>query len=57
MYIWLVIMALADNFRRRDNSGFAKAFWMIFIILLPVIGVISYFISRPDTAGERLLSS
>jgi hypothetical protein len=56
MYIWVVIMALTDNFRRRDHSGLAKAVWMIFIILLPVLGVISYFITRPDTADQTLAS-
>ena len=52
MYIWVVIMALTDNFRRRDHSGLAKAAWTVFIICLPILGVLTYMIVRPATAGE-----
>jgi Phospholipase_D-nuclease N-terminal len=54
MYVWVVIMTLADNFRRRDQSGWAKAAWTIFIIFLPLLGVLSYMIARPSTADELL---
>ena len=57
MYIWVVIMALADNFRRRDHSGFAKAAWLIFIIIVPLIGLCSYLIVRPETADEGMVGS
>jgi hypothetical protein len=47
IWIWLLILVLTDNFRRRDHSGWAKAFWTIFVIFLPLLGVIVYMIARP----------
>jgi hypothetical protein len=55
MYIYVIFLALADNFRRKDHSGGAKAGWTIFIIFLPLIGVLSYMIVRPSTADEDIL--
>ena len=54
-YIWVVIMVLADNFRRPDHSGLAKAGWTVFIIFLPLLGVLSYMITRPATSDEGLV--
>jgi Phospholipase_D-nuclease N-terminal len=51
-WIWVLILALTDNFRRRDHSGGAKALWTLFIIFLPLLGVLSYMIARPS-ADER----
>jgi len=47
IWIWLLIMVLADNFRRTDHSGVAKAGWTLFVIFLPLIGVLVYMISAP----------
>ena len=47
IWIWLLIMVLADNFGRRDHSGWAKAGWTLFVIFLPLIGVLTYMIARP----------
>ena len=47
IWIWLLIMVLADNFRRTDHSGWAKAGWTLFVIALPLIGVLVYMISQP----------
>ncbi len=47
MWISIVIMVFLDNFRRTDHSGFAKAMWTIFIVFLPVLGVLAYMISKP----------
>jgi hypothetical protein len=47
IWIWLLILVLSDNFRRRDHSGFAKAMWTLFVIFLPLLGVLVYMISRP----------
>jgi Phospholipase_D-nuclease N-terminal len=46
---WLTIlfMVLADNFRRPDHSGWAKAGWTVFVIFLPLIGVLVYIGTRP----------
>ena len=42
-----VIWAFVDNFRRRDHSGWAKAGWAFFILILPLIGMLVYLIARP----------
>jgi hypothetical protein len=47
IWIWLLIMVLSDNFRRRDHSGWAKAGWTLFVIFLPLLGVLVYMIARP----------
>jgi uncharacterized membrane protein len=52
IWVWLVIMALMDNFRRDDHSGFAKAFWTIFIILVPILAVLIYFMVRPKMTEQ-----
>jgi hypothetical protein len=47
IWIWLLILVLGDNFRRRDHSGMAKAGWTLFVIFLPLLGVLVYMIARP----------
>ena len=42
-----VIWAFVDNFRRRDHSGWAKAGWAFFILMLPLLGMLVYLIARP----------
>jgi membrane protein implicated in regulation of membrane protease activity len=44
--IWLVIAIFADIFRSPDLSGWAKALWVLFVIVLPFLGVFSYLIVR-----------
>ena len=51
IWIWLLIMVLADVFSRRDLSGWAKAGWTLFVIFLPLIGVLTYMVARPAEAG------
>jgi hypothetical protein len=48
IFIYLLILVLADNFRRSDHSGLAKAGWTIFVIFVPLIGVLVYMIARPS---------
>jgi hypothetical protein len=50
IFIWLLIMVLADNFHRHDHSGWAKAGWTLFVIFVPLIGVLTYMIVRPPAA-------
>jgi Phospholipase_D-nuclease N-terminal len=45
IWIWLLIMVLADVFRRPDLSGWAKAGWTCFVIFLPLLGVLVYMIA------------
>ena len=52
MYIWIVIMVLADNFRRNDHGGGAKVGWTLFIIFLPLLGVLVYMIARPKMTEQ-----
>ena len=51
IWFWLLIRIFADIFRRHDLSGFPKVLWMIFIIILPFIGVFIYLIMN---AGEMV---
>ena len=47
IFIYLLILVLADNFRRSDHSGWAKAGWTLFVIFVPLLGVLVYMIARP----------
>ena len=47
LVVFTVIWAFIDNFRRHDHSGWAKAVWMLVIILLPLLGTFIYLIARP----------
>ena len=53
LWIFIVIWCFIDNFRRRDHHGVAKALWFVFIVFVPVIGVIAYIIARPPTADLK----
>jgi signal transduction histidine kinase len=52
---WLFILfrIIADVFRRHDTSGFGKAMWLIFVIVLPFLGVLIYLIANGDEMGKR----
>jgi quinol-cytochrome oxidoreductase complex cytochrome b subunit len=47
LWIFIVIWVFIDDFRRPDHGGWAKALWVLFIVFVPVIGVLSYIIARP----------
>ncbi|MBV8952569.1 MAG: PLDc N-terminal domain-containing protein [Solirubrobacterales bacterium] len=53
LFIWVAIIAFTDLFRRRDISGWGKAAWVIFIVLIPWIGVLAYLIFNHDGMAER----
>ena len=53
VWIWMMIVILTDVFRRRDIGGWAKAAWIVFMIVLPFIGVLSYLIAQHDGMAER----
>ena len=46
IWIWVLISVLIDVFRSHDLSGIAKALWLVFIVFLPVLGVLVYLIAR-----------
>ena len=52
-WIWILILILSDVFRRRDLSGWGKAAWTFFVIVLPFLGVLIYLIAESDGMAER----
>ena len=52
-WIWIAITVLIDLFRRRDLSGWAKALWVVFVIVLPFLGVLAYLLIYHDGMAER----
>ena len=56
MWIFVVISVFMDNFRRNDHGGWDKALWTLFIVFLPIIGVLAYTVARPrETEQDREL--
>ena len=53
IWIWLLIMVFADIFRDHKMSGWAKAAWIIFVVILPYLGVFVYLIARGGSMHER----
>ena len=53
IWIWILISILTDVFRRHDLSGFGKAAWTIFVVVLPFLGVLVYMISQSKGMAER----
>ena len=53
IWFWLLITVFSDLFRRHDTSGFAKVLWIIFVILLPFLGVFIYLIAEHDGMTKR----
>ena len=55
IWIWLLIIVFSDIFRSHDLSGWAKALWIIFIIVVPYLGVLVYLIARGHKMQEHSL--
>ncbi|HEV2980774.1 MAG TPA: PLDc N-terminal domain-containing protein [Solirubrobacteraceae bacterium] len=53
IWIWIVITVLIDVFRRTELSGWAKAGWTVFVIVLPFIGVLVYLVTNGTGMSER----
>jgi Short C-terminal domain/Phospholipase_D-nuclease N-terminal len=53
IWIWILIYVFIDIFRSRDLSGWAKALWFIFVLFIPLIGVLVYLIVRGGSMHER----
>jgi len=53
IWFWLLITVFADVFRRKDTSGFSKVLWLIFVIVLPFLGVFIYLIVNHDGMADR----
>ena len=55
-WIWLLITIFSDIFRSHDLSGWGKAFWTIFVVILPWLGVLIYLIARGGSMQERAMA-
>jgi ABC-type multidrug transport system fused ATPase/permease subunit len=53
IWFWILITIFIDIFRSPDLSGWAKALWFIFILLIPLIGVLVYLIARGGKMHEH----
>ena len=57
VWLWILFTVIADLFRRHDTSGFMKVLWIIFIIVLPYLGVFVYLIAEHKGMTERAIAS
>jgi hypothetical protein len=53
IWIWLLFVIFTDLFRRTDASGWVKVLWIVFIILVPYLGVFVYLIAEHKGMTER----
>jgi hypothetical protein len=56
IYIWLLVIVFTDIFRSHDMGGWAKAGWVIFVILLPFLGILVYLIARGGKMSEHRMA-
>ena len=56
-WIWVLIVIISDLFRRHDTSGWMKALWVIFLIVLPFLGVLIYLIANGSGMSRRQAES
>ena len=57
IWIWLLIIVFSDIFRSHDLGGVAKALWIIFVILVPYLGVFVYLIPRGHKMQEHAVEA
>lgn len=57
VWIWLLIEVFGDIFRSRDLSGWGKALWTVFVIVLPYLGVFVYLIARGQKMQEHRIEA
>src|SRR4051795_12770470 len=57
IWIWMMVVIFGDIFRSDDLSGWGKALWSIFIIVLPFLGVFVYLIARGNKMNEHAVQS
>ena len=53
LWFFLLFLVIVDIFRSHDLGGWGKALWLIFVIVLPYLGVFVYLIARGGSIGER----
>ena len=52
-WFWTVISVVTDIFRNKESSGLTKAFWVLFVIIVPWLGVLAYLIAQGDGMARR----
>ncbi len=57
IWIWLLITVFADIFRSHDIGGFAKTMWVLFVIIIPYLGVFVYLIARGHKMHEHAVEA
>jgi len=53
VYFWLIITVFGDLFRRHDASGWAKTGWVLFVLVLPLVGSLTYLITQGRAMARR----
>ena len=53
LWIWILIYIFIDIFRSQDLSGGMKAVWFLFVVFIPLIGVLVYLIARGSSMQQR----
>ena len=53
IWIWLLIIVFTDIFRSSDLGGVAKTLWVVFVLIVPLFGVLIYLIARGGSMHER----
>ncbi len=56
LWIWLAITVIMDVFRSHDLNGWQKAFWLVLVVLVPLLGVLIYVIARGDEMKAHSVS-
>lgn len=57
IWIWLLVAIFSDIFRSDDLGGWAKALWVIFVIVLPFLGILVYLIARGHKMQEHVIQN
>lgn len=55
IWLWLLVTIFIDIFRSDDMGGWAKALWVVFVVVLPLLGVLVYLIARGGSMQERAM--
>lgn len=57
LWLWVLFYVFIDIFRSHDLSGWAKALWFVFVLFIPLIGVLVYLIARGGKMQERAVQT
>lgn len=53
LWFWLLITVMSDLFRRDDVGGFRRVAWLVFLVVLPYLGVFAYLLAQGGKMAER----